>query len=260
VTTSQTDLIEWALSADGGLNWEDVPPSGDWHEFAHPGTDLLWRSTHQYLGGGVNPSCDYLGIEYEAQSTPVEEIFFAVATQSDAVMLRWTLESLSEVAGLSVHRSTSPEGPYIRVNDEVLPPSSPGSFEDTTVWPGTAFWYKLQAILTEGGEEVIGSGPVYAVTLGTLVAVMHPASPNPFRGETHVVFDIPDHAGPVSLEVYNVRGQLVQTLVDAPVGRGRHKARWDGHDSRGADVSSGVYFLRLRIGQDILTSKVLLME
>jgi flagellar hook assembly protein FlgD len=146
------------------------------------------------------------------------------------------------------------------VNDELIPASSPGSFEDTTVWPETTFWYELRVLLPGGTEDVVALHLVSATTGGRLAAVLYAASPNPFVRETSVMFDVPSHAGRVSLSVYSVTGQLVKELVDGPVERGRHLAHWDGRDSRGVRAASGVYFLKLTVGVMVRTEKVLLVR
>ncbi|MBN2288681.1 MAG: T9SS type A sorting domain-containing protein, partial [Candidatus Glassbacteria bacterium] len=74
-------------------------------------------------------------------------------------------------------------------------------------------------------------------------------SPNPLNPSTTISYAIP---GPgevdTRLEVYNLRGQLVRVLAQGVQGPGRHRVSWDGRDSGGAEVASGVYFYRLRAG------------
>jgi len=69
-----------------------------------------------------------------------------------------------------------------------------------------------------------------------------PNSPNPFNPSTTIHFDLPQ-AGRVKLAVYNLRGELVQTLVDGEISAGAHSVRFDG---RG--LASGVYFYRMEAG------------
>lgn len=71
-----------------------------------------------------------------------------------------------------------------------------------------------------------------------------PARPNPARGSASVAFALPT-AGHARLELFDVRGRRVRTLVDGPRPAGAHVARWDGRDESGAPAAAGVYFLRL---------------
>ena len=64
LSAMQSDSIRWEVTADGGTNWQSVLPDGSWNVLAHPGMDLRWKSTHYYLGRGVNPACTHLNIEY----------------------------------------------------------------------------------------------------------------------------------------------------------------------------------------------------
>ncbi|MDE2706533.1 MAG: hypothetical protein OXI35_15795, partial [Gemmatimonadota bacterium] len=52
----------------------------------------------------------------------------------------------------------------------------------------------------------------------------------------------------VRLAIYNIQGQLVRTLVDAPLHAGAHQMQWDGQDERGHSAATGPYFVRFRIG------------
>jgi hypothetical protein len=86
-------------------------------------------------------------------------------------------------------------------------------------------------------------------TLVTRVFALDQNFPNPFNPVTTIAFTVPEGPGDdarVSLAVYAVDGSLVRTLVDGPRERGRrHSVTWDGRDSRGVLVASGVYFYRL---------------
>lgn len=68
--------------------------------------------------------------------------------------------------------------------------------------------------------------------------------PNPFNPHTTIKFDVAK-SGNVKLQVYNVLGQLVATLADKYFETGRYDLQWNGIDSKGRAVSSGVYIVRL---------------
>ena len=75
-------------------------------------------------------------------------------------------------------------------------------------------------------------------------------TPNPFNPSTQVAFELA-RDGRVSVEVYDMRGSLVRTLVEGNLTAGSHSVRWDGRDASGRGVASGTYLLRLRAdGQD----------
>lgn len=68
--------------------------------------------------------------------------------------------------------------------------------------------------------------------------------PNPFNPMTTIRYDVP-RAGHIRIDVFDVRGKRVATLVDRVVQPGHHSVVWDGRDRHGASVSSGVYFSQL---------------
>ncbi|MBU0983785.1 MAG: T9SS type A sorting domain-containing protein [candidate division Zixibacteria bacterium] len=78
--------------------------------------------------------------------------------------------------------------------------------------------------------------------------------PNPFNPTTEISFSLPQ-AGAVSLDVYNVTGQHVATLVEGNLGAGYHTATWDA-----TAYSSGVYFYRLVSTSGVATRKMILLK
>jgi len=69
-------------------------------------------------------------------------------------------------------------------------------------------------------------------------------APNPFRGSTEITYALPTSAK-VNLDIYDVSGRQVTTLVSGPAGPGSHRVAWDGRDANGKSVPAGVYFLRM---------------
>jgi len=82
--------------------------------------------------------------------------------------------------------------------------------------------------------------------------------PNPFNPETLIKYRL-DKNSQVMLEIFNLRGQRVRTLVDGLQPTGSHEVSWDGRDFSGARLSSGMYVYRLRAGALTQTRKMLLL-
>ncbi|MFC1508289.1 SBBP repeat-containing protein [Candidatus Omnitrophota bacterium] len=86
-------------------------------------------------------------------------------------------------------------------------------------------------------------------------------SPNPFNPITTIEYTIPSgNSVYVRLNIYDLRGALVRTLVDHASSPGIHTVVWDGTDETGNNVSTGVYFYQLRAGEFIQTKKMLFMK
>jgi hypothetical protein len=83
--------------------------------------------------------------------------------------------------------------------------------------------------------------------------------PNPFNPTTEIAFSLPA-AAQVQLDILNIVGQRVRTLVDEFRAAGNHTVTWDSKDDNGNNVSSGVYFYRLRAGDYADTKKMVLMK
>ena len=81
--------------------------------------------------------------------------------------------------------------------------------------------------------------------------------PNPFNPSTTIQFGLAAQ-GRMTISIYDVSGRLVRTLVDGPRSAGLYKETWDGRDSNGHAVASGVYFYRLRAGTFSETKKMVL--
>jgi hypothetical protein len=83
--------------------------------------------------------------------------------------------------------------------------------------------------------------------------------PNPFNPETTIKYSV-KQPGPVKLAVYNIKGQLIRTLVDEVRATGRYKLIFDGRDERGRLIASGVYLLRMLAPGYQKTRKLMLMK
>jgi hypothetical protein len=104
------------------------------------------------------------------------------------------------------------------------------------------------AVAEEDGETALPVGPVL---LGNY--------PNPFNPGTRIRFSVPER-GTVRLDVYDVAGQRLRTLVDGRLTTGYHEVAWDGRDAAGTAVGSGVYLTMLRVGENETGRKVVLLR
>ena len=83
--------------------------------------------------------------------------------------------------------------------------------------------------------------------------------PNPFNPSTTIRFDLP-RPGKVHLDVYDISGRCVATLVSDELEAGRHEVTWSGIGRDGREVSSGLYFSRLRADGETRTRKMMLLK
>ncbi len=83
--------------------------------------------------------------------------------------------------------------------------------------------------------------------------------PNPFNPMTEIAFAMPG-TGHVKVSVFDVSGRLVKVVADGEYEAGRNQVTWDGTNSNGAAVASGVYVYRLEAGDELLESRMVLLK
>ena len=83
--------------------------------------------------------------------------------------------------------------------------------------------------------------------------------PNPFNPVTKIRFGLTERAA-VLLQIFDVTGTLVKTIVDKPCGPGTHEVVWKGTNENGEPAASGLYFFRLRSGKHQFTKKMVLLR
>ena len=91
------------------------------------------------------------------------------------------------------------------------------------------------------------------------VLALYPNYPNPFNPSTTIAF-ANSQTAPVKLEIFNLKGQRVKTLVDDTLPAGNHRVTWNGKDDAGRSVSSGVYMYRLTGPDYRKTLKMMLLK
>lgn len=89
--------------------------------------------------------------------------------------------------------------------------------------------------------------------------VLSPGAPNPFDRATSFEFAVPA-SGLTTLEIFDVSGRLVRTLVSGDFAAGTHRATWNGRDDRGGRAAVGIYFARLSSGEGKVMQRVHLVR
>jgi len=83
--------------------------------------------------------------------------------------------------------------------------------------------------------------------------------PNPFNPETTIYFELVEK-GPVTLSIYDMKGNHVKKLVDSFWDIGNHQVIWNGYHDDGSQAASGIYLYKLRSGRASSTKKMILMK
>jgi hypothetical protein len=121
---------------------------------------------------------------------------------------------------------------------------------------GDGEWAFIDTVTLTYSLPPISDDDIVAVPIVTALRGNHP---NPFNPSTMIQFDLAQE-GHVLIEVFNIRGQRVQTLVDAQLGKGSHQIEWNGTNLHGRAMGSGIYFYRMSTDTYTSTKRMILMK
>ncbi|MBU8920545.1 MAG: T9SS type A sorting domain-containing protein [Bacteroidales bacterium] len=212
-----------------------------------------WASYHCY-----DPQAQF---EYHSPVATMLQSF--AATPSAAIVeLKWEISSIDRGVEFVVFRQKG-RGAF----DEIergsfgsggLVGSGAMTFEyiDETILPGCCYRYRVEYILDGESHVLFITEPVETPAAALSLEQNHP---NPFNPSTTISYNLPA-TGFVSIEIFDVTGRRVKTLVSDVKNPGPHRIEWNGLDETGMRVVSGVYFYRLRAGKEELTKKMVLMR
>ncbi len=134
--------------------------------------------------------------------------------------------------------------------------------------PAGQNWYALLNNSHRHGNAVLLSGMLDCQYWGTAaddpqlpgaVFRLDAIAPNPFTDRTRIGLELKEAAG-ISIEIFNLRGQKVRSFEQLKLTAGRHSLEWNGTNDRGEALPSGVYFLKVAVGKDMETRKLLLLK
>ncbi len=187
--------------------------------------------------------------------TPVLVSGLAVEGHDGELRLRWWAGDVAEVREFRVHRSLD-TGAFEVVGS--VPTLSDGEYhwQDFGVTPGIRYRYRLEVVRRDGAS--LWEGPVvFVVPLPGVRLAWRRAVPNPFNDAVVLELETPERRATV-VSVCDVTGHRVADLNSEPQGN-FVVVRWDGHDSRGRIVPSGVYLVHARLeAQDVVRRIVLI--
>lgn len=201
-------------------------------------------------------------------SLPVELSAFTARMYDNAVLIQWTTESEKDSWGFNILKSEKHDGFYERVNAEMIKGAGTKTtrsfyqFVDSRVDMGSTYYYKLEQVDVNGAKNYYG--PINLTLTdnpGETPSdfVLHANYPNPFNPETTISFELPQDEF-ITLEIYNIAGSKIRTLLQAPYKAGVHSAVWNGTNENGDKVSSGTYLYKFTAGSFVKNGKMMLLN
>ncbi|GEM_PF-2682375 len=128
------------------------------------------------------------------------------------------------------------------------------------------FFYQVTAVYDQGESAPSNEATILVTSLEEERPVVVPAGfdlrqnyPNPFNPETKIQFELPKSSH-VKIEIFNVQGQKIRTLVDAQTPAGLHTVNWNGRMDNGEQVVAGVYVYRFKTQEYEQSRKLLLLR
>jgi hypothetical protein len=183
--------------------------------------------------------------------------FCAARLVDRGVLIEWRLADIDEGARFRVSRLDAPGDEYAAIEDAAV--SRDGlsfAFIDESAKPGGEYRYLVEH--SSGGEwRALFETEAIVVPVRPLSLFQN--HPNPFNPSTSIRFYVPASAR-VRLEIYDVAGRRIRSLLDERLAEGFHAASWDGADDEGRQASSGVYFYVLRTDKERHAQKMTLIR
>jgi len=206
-------------------------------------------------------------------SLPVALSQFNASLQKNEVRLQWKTESEVNNMGFHLFRavtedSVSPaENAFSRITTSLIPGQGSSPVSHTYVFVDSFgaeqnryLWYRLQSIDLNGSKHTLATTVVHNVSTAVIQAFrLFPNFPNPFNPATTIHFVLPEMQK-VTVEIFDVQGRKVRLLWDGDLPAGEHRLLWNGRTDSGLPLSSGLYWCRVRTGDEQHLHKMVLLK
>ncbi len=260
-----TSTGQYRITPQSGDYWiKDVPPG-------RPDVIAKIRGYFPMTLEGIDVEADVTtpDVDFDMTRCPIPENLEASEGLGDRIELTWDAVVHPDIDGYNVFRGKWENGDFEMLNDA---PVTETSFTDFAVPDNDVYWYHVTALYSGDYGEAesfasnydSGSTEDPTGTDDDLLVVpeqffISQNYPNPFNPATTISYGLPDDAD-VRIEIYNILGQNVRTLVDEHQAAGYRSVIWDGNDDSGNQVSTGVYFYRIEAGVFNASRKMLLIK
>ena len=264
------DDITWWENTDGsGLNWNehlidgnfdgardvataDMDGDGDPDIIgvAQEDSDISWWDVTCCVGSGelvssildIEAGADWDSLIWTSDEPTETSLYFQVRSSMDPqYMGNWSID-ITTPGSLENYLNDGDRYVQYKVILETVNPGISPILEEVTI-----SW-----------SELVGIDDEYNFTKLSTFQLL-PNYPNPFNPETTISFDLPE-SGEIKLEIFNIKGQKVITLISDQLSAGEHSITWNGKDSNNKRVGSGIYFYKLKAGDYQKVKKMVLLK
>jgi len=209
-----------------------------------------YYATAYYNGYESGPSNEIIVVVGQEEFLPPENLTYTL--EGNVLTLYWDSPMSANLLGFKLYING-----YLFI-DNIQ--NSPFSIELALY--GTYEIY-LTAVYENGESEPSNTIIINYTTVNDVVSSLDEnvkIYPNPFNPVTSIDFNILKENEEVSLNIYNIRGQRVKTILNNTLGKGLHSYKWNGTDQNNRQVSAGVFLYELRRGNLLSTGKLILLK
>jgi len=258
----------WTISVSNDTaDWAAYKQGGTWYSTAFANGSATLQVT-----AAKNQEIELLTGSGNDPTLPVTlSHFSATMTAENYVQLTWVSQTETNALGYNVFRSDS-DNLDSAMQISPLIAATNTSFAQTYVYvdkelmENGTYYYWLQNVDLDGTFAFHGpvsvvfsiSGDTGAPGIPTATKLDN-AYPNPFNPNTTIRYQLKD-AGKVKIEIFNLKGQVLRSFEKGHDAAGHYGIVWDGRDSSGKELSSGVYLYKMSSGGYSETKKVVLQK
>ena len=190
------------------------------------------------------------------------------------MLIKWIAESETNHSGYNILRAEKKDlATAQRINAQIVDKGVETgtqisySYTDFEAYTNMVYYYWLESVSLDGISSYYGP---LTVTIGdptqeprppevSMVTKLLNAYPNPFNPNTNIRYSIKD-PGKVRIDIYNMKGQVIQTLTAEHNIPGFYQIAWDGCDANGKPVASGIYMYQMTSGNYSSIKKMVLAK
>lgn len=208
---------------------------------------------------------------YDDGTVPVElSSFTATITNDMYVRLTWITQSEDNMNGFYVRRATSSELSATQLVSSLILATNTSStqvytYVDNEELQDGTYYYWLEEVELDGTVEYFGPISVAYSTNNTTPPVipaetaLNAVYPNPFNPTAFIPYTLAESRD-VTIHIYNARGQIIRSFYQGTQPANSYQIAWDGTDTNGNALGTGVYHIRLLAGKDSFQRKAVLIK
>ena len=198
---------------------------------------------------------------------PVQLSSFTGTAQEGAIKLEWSTQSEINNLGFNIYRASRQDQKFQKINGSMIAGAGTSSekklyvFTDIHISKAGTYFYKLEQRDIDGQSE--WHGPIQ-IQMDESMVIPNRFSlsqnyPNPFNPTTTIHYGLAEETS-VRLQIFNMRGELVCTLVDVRQPAGYYEHVWNATSDAGMRLPSGIYFYKLQTAMFTEIKKMILTK